>query len=176
MTLSNTELTISLIIAFSIAGTLAFLLWKQRRIAREALIRQNFPEHGRSVLQLKLQAYERMMLMAERISIPRLINTMDLKDMSMQTAQLQMIQKIRAEFEYNITQQIYLATETWEVITKMKDQNILIINQIAHILPPDTNAIDFCRSMLDMMLKHPNSSLHGLVVETLNQDAKNMMK
>ena len=176
MTLSTTELVISLIIAFSISGTLAFLFWKQRKLAREALINQAYPEHGRSNLHLKLQAYERMHLLADRISIPRLINTMELKGISMQEAQLYMIKKIGAEFEYNVSQQIYISPEAWDVLNRMKDQNILIINQIASILPPDTDASTYCRSMLDMMLKHPNSSLHGLVVNTLNADAKKLLK
>lgn len=176
MTISTTELIISIVIAGSIAGALAFLLWKQRRLVKEAVLHRNFPEHGRSTLQLKLQAYERMILLAERISIPRLINTMELKGMSMQEAQIQMLKKIHSEFEYNVSQQIYISAESWDAANKMKDQNILIINQIATILPADTSAVEFAKTMLDMMLKHPNSSLHGLVVDTLNQDAKNLLK
>ncbi|HMW75898.1 MAG TPA: hypothetical protein PKD40_09585, partial [Saprospiraceae bacterium] len=60
-------------------------------------------------LPLKLQAYERLSLFCERISIPSLILRLNQPGMNTQALRYAMLISIQKEFEHNITQQMYIS-------------------------------------------------------------------
>jgi len=180
MTLSNTQLIWQLIIAFAIGGTLAYLFWKQRQGAKKtATVRKpsdskvSMPDN--SVKQLQLQAYERMILLTDRIALPNVISRANQPGVSLKDMQLLLTQQIKQEFEYNVTQQIYVSADAWEAVRNLKDQNILIINQVASFLPPDASGHDLNRAILEMLAKNPKATLHHVVSDVLSYEAKKLM-
>ncbi len=84
---------------------------------------------------MKLQAYERLILLADRIALPNLISRSNQPGLSAREMQNLLVQTIRQEFDHNITQQIYVSPEAWDAIRNLKEQNMLIINQVASFLP-----------------------------------------
>jgi hypothetical protein len=52
---------------------------------------------------------------------------------------------------------------------------MLIINQIANILPPDAKSGDLNKQLLEVMMKHEDKALHTIVLETLNYEAKQLL-
>lgn len=80
-----------------------------------------------SLTPLKLQAYERLTLMCERISIPNLL--LRLKDRNMSAAALKatMILAVQQEYEHNISQQLYVSDQLWKIIQMAKNQIIEIV-------------------------------------------------
>ncbi|ALM06974.1 hypothetical protein SB49_03525 [Sediminicola sp. YIK13] len=85
----------------------------------------------KNTLPIRLQAYERMALFLERISIPSLVvrvkplstNKMDYENL--------LIKNIENEFEHNLSQQIYLSDECWSVIKASKNATIKAIRSAA---------------------------------------------
>ena len=69
MSLSTTELIWGLIIAALLAGALAIIFIRQRKEAKKGI--NNTGEVNTK--QLQLQAYERLMLLTDRIAIPNLV-------------------------------------------------------------------------------------------------------
>ena len=178
MSLSSTELIWQLLIAFAIGGTLAFLFWKQRQEVKKANITTKkvaADTNASAGTQLKLQAYERLILLADRIALPNLINRVNQPVETAREMQSMLVQNIKHEFEYNVTQQIYVTVESWEAVKNLKDQNLLIINQVASFLPPDANGQDLNRAILEMLVEQPNASLHNVVSEVLSFEAKKLM-
>lgn len=180
MSLSWNELIWQLLIAGVIGGGLAYLFWKQRREAKQALANQQKAEKqeaaaATSTKQLQLQAYERLILLADRIALPNLINRLNAPDLSARDMQAVLIQNIKSEFEYNVTQQIYVTQEAWEAIRNLKDQNMLIINQITSFLPADATGQDLNRSILEMLMQNPKASLHTVVSDALSYEARKLM-
>src|SRR5215203_4218164 len=57
---------------------------------------------------LQLQAYERLVLLCERISIPNLISRTNIAQLSAREMQIILLENIKQEFEYNASQQIYV--------------------------------------------------------------------
>jgi hypothetical protein len=172
-------MVISLVIAGVIGGALAYALWKQRKEAKQAL---NEYEQAKAVTPatqtqpLQLQAYERLMLLIDRIALPNLISRTNQADLSSRDMQALLTMTIRQEFEYNVTQQIYVSQESWEAVRNLKDQNILIINQIASFLPAEATGQDLSRSVLEMLMQSPKASLHNVVADVLSYEAKKLMK
>ncbi|HBK82729.1 MAG TPA: hypothetical protein DDZ41_03895, partial [Flavobacterium sp.] len=84
-------------------------------------------ENQKDSLPLRLQAYERMVLFLERIHPAQLLlrvlpPTEDKNDYA-----TLLIHAIQTEFEHNLTQQIYITNECWEVIKKSKTTTIQLI-------------------------------------------------
>ena len=125
---------------------------------------------------LQLQAYERLTMLAERIALPNLISRVNTTGMSAREMQLLLIESIKQEYEYNATQQIYVSPVAWKAIVNLKDQNMLIINQIAAAIPPDSSGVDLNRRILEFAMSQPKGDLHSIVLEALNYEAKKMMK
>jgi hypothetical protein len=174
MSLSNNELIISIIIAVLLAGSLAFIFWKQRKEAKEGVKSVN-PVATGTTTNLKLQAYERLILLADRIAIPNLISRCNQPGFSAREMQSLLTQTIRQEFEHNITQQIYVSPEAWDAIRNLKEQNLLIINQIASFLPTEASGQDLNKSLLDLVMQNSKVSLHNVVSDALAFEAKKVM-
>ena len=68
---------------------------------------------------------------------------------SYQEYQLLLINEIRKEFEYNLSQQLYLSENAWEVTVNFKDNIITLINSAATSCPPQATASDLARKILE---------------------------
>ena len=163
-------------IAVALGGSLAFIFWRERRrAAREEAGRPQAASQTIQPLQLQLQAYERLILLAERIALPNLIGRVNQPGISGKDMQMMLTHTIRQEFEHNITQQLYVSSDAWDAVRNLKDQNIHIINQVASYLPPDVSGIDLNKQLLEMLVQNPKASLHGVVAEVLSFEAKKLI-
>ena len=90
--------------------------------------------------------------------------------------QLLLLESIKQEFEYNATQQIYVSPVAWEAIKNLKDQNMLIINQVAATLPAEATGTDLNRALLEFVMTQKKGAFHLVVLEALNYEAKKIMK
>jgi hypothetical protein len=130
---------------------------------------------SKNTIQLKLHAYERLVLLADRIALPNLISRVHQPGLSSREMQLLLTQTIRQEFEHNVTQQIYVTAEAWDAIRNLKEQNTLIINQVASFLPETATGNDLNKSLMEVLMENPKASLHNLVSDALSFEAKKLM-
>lgn len=131
---------------------------------------------GKTTQSLQLQAYERLVILAERIAIPNLVSRSSQPGANKTDMQLLLTQTIKQEFEHNLSQQIYVSNEAWEAVRNLKEQNIHLINQMASILPAEASGLDLNKRLLDFVANQPNGSMHTLVQEALSYEAKKLMK
>ena len=148
-----------------------FYLWNARMAKKEA----EQPPPSKVQSPLLLQAYERLALFTERIKLENLISRVYLNGMSAKDMQQAVQRTIKEEFEHNITQQIYVNPDIWQAVTKMKDQNLYIINQLAAMLPGNANAMDLNKRILDLVMNNPQASMNDLVLEALQFEAKKLL-
>ncbi|MDF2188155.1 hypothetical protein [Paraflavitalea sp. CAU 1676] len=179
-TLNPNELIWQLIIAFALGGTLAYLFWKQRKEIKMAQDVKKLAEAqetaaATSTKQMQLQSYERLILLADRLALPNLVARLNEPGLSAREMQAVLIHNIKTEFEYNVTQQMYVTQEAWEAIRNLKDQNMLIVNQITSFLPAEATAQDLNRSILEMLMQNPKASLHTIVSDALSYEARKLM-
>ncbi len=125
---------------------------------------------------LILQAYERLVLLTERISLPNLISRLNKPGISAFEMKIILTENIKQEFDYNSTQQLYVSPVSWDAVRNLKEQNIMIINQVAAALPPEASAADLNKKILELILSQPNGSLHEMVLQTLNFEAKKILQ
>lgn len=128
-----------------------------------------------AILPLQLQAYERMALYVDRITPQSLIGRIYHPGLSAVDMQIAMVQQIKAEYEHNVTQQIYVSTATWEAVKTLKEQTISVINQVAVQLPPDASALELNKQILEVFLQAGESPAE-LAAQIINAEAKRIMR
>lgn len=165
------ESTISIVISV-IALLVALFVFFQSRTLKE----EKAPVDSFTTRPLQLQAYERLVLLCERISLPSLISRVSQPGLSAREMQVFLLESIKQEYEYNISQQVYVTTLAWDAVRNLRDQSMLIINQIANILPPDAKASDLNKQLLEVILNQQEQALHTIVLETLNFEAKQLLR
>ena len=84
-----------------------------------------------TILNLKLLAYERVILFIERMKPDSLVPRTLSPSLSAKEYQLLLVNEIRKEFEYNLSQQLYLSESAWKVTVSFKDNVITLINSAA---------------------------------------------
>jgi len=180
--LSNDEMIWAIGIAVVLGGSLAFLFWKQRREAKQEATPSKSKQQSNTTMsstpssfQLQLAAYERLILLSERIALPSLINRLNSQGLSSREMQGLLTETIKQEFDHNVTQQIYVSAEAWDAVRNLKEQNIFIVNQVASFLPPNASATDLNKNLLEMIIQNPKASLHGVVTEVLSYEAKKVL-
>lgn len=163
--------TVSLIIA-----VIAFLL-AIAAILKKPPVPQTPPSSGMAnAAQLKLQAYERLVLLTERISLPSLVTRLNQPGISAAEMKMILTENIKQEFEYNSTQQLYVSPVSWDAVRNLKEQSILIIHKVADILPPDASGTDLSKKIIEVIMSQPGGALHEMVLQALNFEAKKLMQ
>jgi hypothetical protein len=167
------ESTISIIIslvALSIALLSLFESKTKRKKPEEPSAASRF-----NAIPLQLQAYERLALLCERISIPNLISRVNQPNASAQEMQILLLEHIKQEFEYNASQQVYVSKVTWDAVRNLRDQSMLIINQVSNLLSPEARATELNKKLLEVMINHEDAALHTIVLDALSHEAKKLM-
>ncbi len=126
------------------------------------------------ITKLKLQALERFTLFAERSALKNLVSRTPAAGLNVVNMQIALIDTLKSEYEYNVTQQIYIDPKLWQAIGNLKDQNIYIINQLAAMLPPDANGIELSKRILEYTAA-ADTDLSSIVLNALQYEAKTLL-
>jgi hypothetical protein len=105
-------------------------------------------DQQKNTLPIRLQAYERIALYCERISIPSLILRVRTEGMSASELRLSLLISIQKEFEHNITQQVYVSENLWKIVQFARDDTMSVINQVYAQFNPDDPGINYSRVLL----------------------------
>jgi hypothetical protein len=116
---------------------------------RQELILQN----SKTVLPIRLQAYERIVLFLERTSIESVVVRTNTQDMSAAELHSALLSTIRSEFEHNLSQQIYMSQQAWEVVKNAKSNTIKIINTEFEKTVNTATSLDFSKILLEKVME-----------------------
>jgi hypothetical protein len=105
------------------------------------------------ITPLRLQAYERVILFLERISPESLIMRISQTGMTNKQFQTEMLISIRAEFEHNLSQQLYLSNEAWEMVKGARANTVKIINLAADKVSGDGPYHQLSTLMLEIVME-----------------------
>ena len=144
------KITIPALIVFLTAWVLLRNLMKNDQDKRrQELILQN----KRLVTPIMLQAYERIILFLERISLESLLVRVSASNMSAAQLHSALITTIRSEYEHNLSQQIYMSPQAWEVVRNARSNMIKIINTEAGKINEKATAMDLGKVLLEKIME-----------------------
>ena len=168
--INSTHIQIAGTFLFFIA--IAWLLAEFNGMKEEIKLRLGI---NNETIKLKLQAYERLTLYAERAGLKNLVSKLYSDEMSAREMQMALLQTLNNEYEYNVSQQIYVSSEMWKAVTKLRDQNTFIINQIAATLPANAAAIELSKALLEYTMTN-NAEINKIVLEALHYESQKILK
>lgn len=150
-----------LLLAFVISGALvlgaAFLITKRffdnEERKRFYELKQN---NHRITLPIRLQAYERLTLLLERMSLNNLILRVKQHGMTATDLQVALLAELRAEFDHNVSQQVYISSEAWQFIVNAKENTVRLINISYSKLPPGASSLDLSKFIFEHAINEEN--------------------
>jgi hypothetical protein len=116
---------------------------------RQEIILQN----GRTVMPIRLQAYERIILFLERVSLESLLVRVSTPDMTSVQLHSALLTTIRSEFEHNLSQQIYMTPQAWEVVKNARSGMIKIINSEAEKMAAGSTGMALSKRLLEAVME-----------------------
>lgn len=115
-----------------VTGVVAFYFFKMHTNNEEGrrrfVLQKDTQKH---TLPIRLQAYERMALFLERIAIPSLVVRVAPQSNSKSDYEALLVKSIENEFDHNLTQQIYITDDCWNIIKAAKSATIQSIRKAA---------------------------------------------
>jgi hypothetical protein len=139
----------ALIVFFTAWVLLRNMISNDQDKRRQELILQN----NHTITPIKLQAYERIVLFLERISLESLLIRVSSPDMNASQLHTAMLNAIRSEFEHNLSQQIYMSQQAWEVVRNARSNMIKLINSEVEKIPPDSSAMALSKRLLEKIME-----------------------
>ncbi len=145
--------------ALIVAVTVYFVV---REMMRRQIQMQNQHLHGQrqsNTMPLRMQAYERLSIFTERLSLPGLLMRTYNDEMQATTLRLTLLLNIQQEFEHNISQQIYVSEKLWKIVEATRDDLIEFIAVVSEKVPKDAPA----RQLRDALIGYSQQREHNPV-------------
>ena len=107
---------------------------------------------GRSietVLPNRLHAYERMTLFLERMAPQNLLVRLNTAAIPAREFHQQLLAEVRNEYNHNVSQQVYIGEEVWELIKSAKEDLIVTINDSAQEVGDGATSLDLSKKIFE---------------------------
>lgn len=102
-----------------------------------------------TVLPNRLHAYERICLFLERMHPDNMVVRLNNGKYTAREFQQIMLNEIREEYNHNVSQQLYMSDEVWELVKSAKEDLTVVINDVASTLPEGASNIDLSRELME---------------------------
>jgi hypothetical protein len=113
-------------------------------------------ENSKLITPLKLQAYERIVILMERMSPNNLIFRVSSPGISATQLKILLIEDINNEFNHNVSQQVYISPQAWQMVRIAKEEMINIVNTAYSSLGPNSVGLDLSKGIFEVMMKMDN--------------------
>ncbi len=104
-------------------------------------------ENRNLAFPLKMQAYERLALFCERISLSNLMFRIRNEAMTAGGFRLALMVAIQQEYEHNISQQVYVSEDLWKIVNFAKNDTINVINLVSKTVDENASSLDLSRAI-----------------------------
>lgn len=166
--LTYTVPVVLIILAF--AAVLA-IRYKEAEKRRQYALRK---ESQKIVSPMRMQAYERLALLLERTTPEHLLLGVAVHELTPAQLQQHLLQTIRAEFDHNLSMQVYVSDEVWEKIMLAKNEMLTFVNAVALQLPKNSSTMDYARNLIQAYDNNGDTP-NQLALEALKDEAKTLL-
>lgn len=113
-----------------VVGLVAYFFFKGHTANEEGRRRYLVQKEAqKEVLPIRLQAYERIVLFLERIDPNKLLVRVKPFSDAVEDYENLLVKNIEQEYEHNLTQQVYVSPECWNLVKAAKNATIHVIRQ-----------------------------------------------
>jgi hypothetical protein len=109
-------------------------------------------DNQKMITPLRLQAYERLVLFLERISAESLLMRTTPAAKTCEMLQIELLQMVQAEYEHNLSQQLYVSIEAWKAVVSAKKYTVSLINNAAKDLDSKAPSLVLSRKIIELTM------------------------
>lgn len=140
--------------------------------------RQTFVEGkfnaGEKIWPNRIQAYERLVLYLERINPNNLIMRIHRSGMSASALHSELLKAIRSEYDHNMSQQIYISSESWKLCKAAKDETVQLINfSMEKLTKPGATGADLSKVIFEIY-SHMDNEPTFVAAEYLKKELRKL--
>jgi len=132
-----------------LAVYLTFRQYHQQQLKMQML--ENRKTKEQITLPMKLHAYERLILLCERIDFADLMLRLRSPGTTAKELQAALLVAIQQEYEHNLTQQLYISPELWQVLLAAKSKTMDFITIAAEGLPDDAHSDEYVQKLFELV-------------------------
>jgi hypothetical protein len=103
-------------------------------------------------LPVRMQAFERMALLLERISTDNLLVRLNKQGMTAGVLHYAILEEVRNEFNHNVAQQVYINKELWSIIVTAKEDLITKVNATFQEIDPEATSLEYAKKLLELTM------------------------
>ena len=137
-------------------------------------------ESQKAISPIRLRAYERLALLLERTKPEHMLMELRSKEpealatWTVGQVQQYLLQTIRAEFDHNQSQQVYVSDEVWDMIINARDQMAAFVISIAAQIPANATVQTYATALLTAYSSNGTTPTDK-ALEELKNEAKDLM-
>ncbi|PLX23800.1 MAG: hypothetical protein C0599_03675 [Salinivirgaceae bacterium] len=135
----------SIVVFAAVYIVLHFHLKQQREKQKIEVLLNN----RKTIIPIRLQAYERLILFLERITPEALIMRHQRPELTVYDLQTKLLKSIRGEFDHNLSQQLYISNDAWKMVRNSRENLVKLINSCAEQLDPKKPAMHLSKTLLE---------------------------
>lgn len=164
------------LLKYTIPGLLVFVssyfLLKQYlddKLRSELAAQRN--ESVRITLPLKLQAYERLILLCDRASVPNTLLRIRMPGMTSGELRGALMLAISQEFDHNTSQQLYVSDTLWKIISLAKNETLSIVSETAPELDPKSDSSELIDVLFKVLEENGQSTMLQKAIIAIRTEA-----
>lgn len=143
------------------------VMWKllrEEHLKRDHELKRNTQKE---ITPIRLRGYERLALLLERTTPEAMLRDLDVQTLNAQQISTLLVQRVRQEYDHNLSQQIYVSDAAWDAIIEAREQMVMFLSTTARQFPADADGLQVAQLMLTAYAQNG---------ETPNQKALQILK
>ncbi len=151
--MENLILQVALIIIPAGAVLLMAMFFLRRESSKElrAARIELKQERQKFFLPSRLEAYQRCVLLMERIHPNSLVMRHHNPGLPAMAMQAKLLESIREEYEHNMAQQLFVSPGAWDAVKRAKEETLKVINLAGQQMEPTSMAMDLSAKIFELV-------------------------
>lgn len=128
----------------------------------------------KEISPIRMQAYERLVLLLERTTPEHMLLQVNLNEMSVSQLQQHLLQTIRNEFDFNLSQQIYVSETVWSKLMLARNEMMAFVNGVKMQLRDGSSTLTYAKNLIEAYANN-GATPHEGAMEALKAEAAELL-
>lgn len=107
-------------------------------------------ERQKFFLPTRVEAYQRAVLLMERINPHSLVMRLHNPGLPAKALQSELLKAIREEYDHNVAQQLFVSAQGWEMVKNSKEETVKIINIAGNLMQATSMGMDLSAKIFEI--------------------------
>lgn len=162
------KITVPAMVVFAAAYFVLKQFLDNQRAMKQIELKQN---QQNTTTPLRLQAYERLSLLCERMALPSMMLRLRKDGTTAAQFRSALMLGIQQEYEYNITQQVYVSEQLWEIIKLARDDSMNTISLAYELVDPQADSRELAQAIMSILEKRGITAIDKALVAVKKEAA-----